>query len=61
MSVKSSERFLVIIFLTNTDIDETKISSESLVQLIQTGAIDKQSFEFLLNNFAGLTNITLNK
>ena len=28
-----------------------------LVYLIQTGAMDDQSFEFLLNNFARLTNI----
>ena len=26
------------------------------VELIQTGAMDDQSFEFLLNNFARLTN-----
>ena len=28
-----------------------------LVSLIQTGAMDDQNFEFLLNNFARLTNI----
>ena len=31
-----------------------------LVDLIQTGVIDDQSFEFPVNNFAGLTNITSN-
>ena len=33
------------------------VKFQVLIQLIQTGAMDDQSFEFLLNNFARLTNI----